>query len=921
SDCILDSNRANVTLCGGLSISGSDGNLLNTLIINNYWSGAYSSGGLNVDDSELDLVNVTFANNLQYGIVIGSNAVVNLTNNILWGNLAEQILNYGTVNIKHSIIQDSINGILNSGTVNWLTGNRFSDPYFKDPSSNNYQLTDSSICVNAGTPDTTGMNLPFFDLAGYPRIVFDTIDMGAYEFQGTVIPPLITQNPLNKTVCELDSTGFSVQASGFPKYYQWQKDNQDIPLATDSIYTLNPALLTDDGNYRCIVWNPVGRDTSNVASLTVNSLPQFSLGVDTNICIGDTLILDPGSGYISYLWHDASTSQTFEDFQTGLYWVEVTNVEGCIKRDSIYVTVNPNPLADFTYSQGCEDNFTQFFDQSIPNSPSIIDWYWDFGDPAITTDTATMNDTVSYMYNSTGTYQVYLSVTNTFGCSDTITKYVDVYNSPVVDLGSDSYICSGDLVNLVPIITGGVTPYTYLWSTGHTEPFIGINPISDTTITIIVTDYNGCAGYDTINLFMRQVFQGEEICIVTVDTASQKNLIVWEKTHGVGTAYYNIYRYDNDYQVIGSVPFDSLSVFIDENSFPDQYNYLYKISSVDSCGIESMLSDYHQTIKLTTSVGFPSGVALTWNSYYGFEYFKFYIYRGSSYDNLYLIDSVNKFTFTHNDLNPPPLEYYYRIVVNKHPDSICNPSTGKAASGPFKQSLSNIGDGGEVYEFQIKVFLEGPYSNYQMSTYLYQDNLIPRFQPFNIAPWYYFGEEYVPDIPNPQIIDWILFELRETSGGIWTATSDSIIYRQAAFLRNNGYVVDLDGGSNLHLNAILTEDLYLIIWHRNHICIMSGFPLQLFGNLFIHDFTTGLDKVYGGINGYKQLDPGVWGMAGGDGNGDGLINLFDKDSAWIQFAGKKGYFNGDYNIDGQINNLDKNDYWLPNDGKGTQVPE
>ncbi|MCD4651089.1 MAG: right-handed parallel beta-helix repeat-containing protein [Candidatus Cloacimonetes bacterium] len=44
-----------------------------------------------------------------------------------------------------------------------------------------YQLSDSSLCVNTGTQDTTGLNLPATDLAGNPRIWNEIIDMGVYE--------------------------------------------------------------------------------------------------------------------------------------------------------------------------------------------------------------------------------------------------------------------------------------------------------------------------------------------------------------------------------------------------------------------------------------------------------------------------------------------------------------------------------------------------------------------------------------------------------------------------------------------------------------------------------------------------------------------------------------------------------------------
>ncbi len=45
-----------------------------------------------------------------------------------------------------------------------------------------YQLSSGSPCINSGTPDTTGLNLPPMDLAGNYRIAGGRIDMGCYEY-------------------------------------------------------------------------------------------------------------------------------------------------------------------------------------------------------------------------------------------------------------------------------------------------------------------------------------------------------------------------------------------------------------------------------------------------------------------------------------------------------------------------------------------------------------------------------------------------------------------------------------------------------------------------------------------------------------------------------------------------------------------
>jgi hypothetical protein len=49
-----------------------------------------------------------------------------------------------------------------------------------------FALLNNSPCIDAGTLDLpAGIELPQYDLAGNPRIYGDTVDMGAYEWQGT----------------------------------------------------------------------------------------------------------------------------------------------------------------------------------------------------------------------------------------------------------------------------------------------------------------------------------------------------------------------------------------------------------------------------------------------------------------------------------------------------------------------------------------------------------------------------------------------------------------------------------------------------------------------------------------------------------------------------------------------------------------
>jgi hypothetical protein len=101
---------------------------------------------------------------------------------------------FSNVDVDYCLIRNGesgVGGANNPGnTLTWGEHNLDTDPLFRgdvvgDIEAGDYrwvQLSENSPCINAGTPDTLGMNLPSVDIDGRSRIWGDIIDMGAWEY-------------------------------------------------------------------------------------------------------------------------------------------------------------------------------------------------------------------------------------------------------------------------------------------------------------------------------------------------------------------------------------------------------------------------------------------------------------------------------------------------------------------------------------------------------------------------------------------------------------------------------------------------------------------------------------------------------------------------------------------------------------------
>jgi len=469
----------------------------------------------------------------------------------------------------------------------------------------------------------------------------------------TVIEPIaITTQPTDIVICENSTVNFNISATGSnPLAYQWYNDTGLVVGANANSYIIPSTSILNAGSYYCTISNNCGSVTSSVKTLTVNTAPVIiAQSSDDTICEGISEVFQvgvTGTNPISYQWYKNNTLiptalssymsiPSVDTNDIGVYHSVATNLCGNIQSNDINLHVNQ--LAKIISQSGdssrCENESMTFQIDVTGTSPINYQWYK--GSNPIIGSILSTHHIDSIEMNDAGLY--HLDVSNICNSTSSNYKQLTVHSNPVVELGDDTTFCDGGMAQLI-------AGYGYLcqWNNGSLNN--QINVTSTGSYFVNVTDQYGCSGIsDSINVNVVLPYSNQELCMVGIDTATNKNVLVWEKTAGQGISYFNLYKesaVSNVWNLLGNISYDSLSVFIDNSSTPNVKPERYAISVVDSCGNESSRSSSHRTMHLTVNQGQTANDwNLIWNAYEGFTPSTYRIYRADSTMNFIKIDSI-----------------------------------------------------------------------------------------------------------------------------------------------------------------------------------------------------------------------------------------------------------------------------------------
>ena len=278
-------------------------------------------------------------------------------------------------------------------------------------------------------------------------------------------------------VCGNGEGAIFVTTSGgtAPYAYSWSdastsEDNTDLSAGS---YTLT---VTDDVG--CTI------EITETVDNTPGSLDIDNAVVTDEVCGNGAgaidMVISGGTAPYTYSWSTAATTEDISSLSAGSYDFTVTDANGCEQEMTVEVVNEAGDLAQsFVATTEMCSGANGAIDLSVTGGTAPYTYLWN--------TSATTQDLSGL---SAGTYSC--TITDDAGCSITTGDIVIANNPGTLDVASSSTDEScGDGAGAIDLtVTGGTSPYTFLWST--TETTEDISGLSAGTYTYTVTDDAGC---------------------------------------------------------------------------------------------------------------------------------------------------------------------------------------------------------------------------------------------------------------------------------------------------------------------------------------------------------------------------------------------------------------------------------------------
>ena len=513
------------------------------------------------------------------------------------------------------------------------------------------------------------------------------------EYNITILEPIaLSSITVNKTfpTCGANDGAAQVTAvNGGTAPYSYQWTNGALTAISSNMAAGSYVVTVEDAN-GCDISQSVNLSSAAAPGITINPTSPTCAGLNNGSI---DLVVSGGVAPITFDWSTGAQTEDVANLLAGTYDVTISDAAGCVIVEIITLAdVAPINLTNVTKTLASCGLSDGSLTANVTGGTAPYSYNWVTGGSAATETNL-----------AAGSYL--LTVTDNNGCIKSKTYSLSNDVAPVITVDQvNQPECEGGNGMIEVSVSGGTTPYTYAWSDGSTNQNLLSAVVGEYELT--VTDAGGCKGVEYAELYGINL-NAAEICLVSVDTATTGNLVVWTKDYGLGIAEYQIFKETaiaNQFQFLQTVPFDSLSQYIDMAANPGVHSYKYKVRTIDSCGNASDFLALHKTIHLSAQMTGSGDIELVWDDYIGINYTQFYIHRYHPSTGWEVLDSVA--TNVHNYLDgtyPNVTGLEYSIVVL--PDSPCTAEKAQdhnsTRSNAATVAFDNAGTGSNVNSNEI----------------------------------------------------------------------------------------------------------------------------------------------------------------------------------------------------------------------------
>ncbi|RYZ45639.1 MAG: hypothetical protein EOP49_24800, partial [Sphingobacteriales bacterium] len=368
-------------------------------------------------------------------------------------------------------------------------------------------------------------------------------------------PISIATNP-SPTVCA-GTTALLTATAITGATYQWFLNDVKIPGATSAVYAATVA-----GSYLAVAISAGCPAVSDPVVIDIHPNPLASITKTDVSCFGGnngTILVTPSSGLAPYSFSWTATALTGNNLTglaAGTYGLTLTDANGCFSQHNININ---EPLLLVTSKTQVNLTCAGMATGAATITPSG-------GNPPYFYSWSNSGSTSTVSNLPAGTY--YATVTDNKGCIQLDSFTVTEPPMIIATITQTDNACFGAATGQASaVVSGGVAPYSYSWNNGSQQVSSSSTAASLSADSYIlnIVDANNCSRTDTVQI--TEPLQAlADVCAVTFDSSTGKNLIIWEKSGVINDELYKVYRetfISGQYNLIGAKYSNEMSTLLD----------------------------------------------------------------------------------------------------------------------------------------------------------------------------------------------------------------------------------------------------------------------------------------------------------------------------------------------------------------------